>query len=208
MPCTRAHAMHSCSSHALSLMPCTLAHAIHSRSSHALSLKPCTRVQRSTVETAPTAHAKSPRGRRGGAHKSPRLSYNIQRARSLEGAGGRRATKKPTHNYLTYMSHFAPFDTNNSNQLGEHELRQCLISLGCKKKLGDAKFDKLVLHSFTVFDKNKDGALDFEEFMNLYKVLRGKVCHTLLSSFFSFPPHSFTRRSLQSRSVVVVPVVL
>ena len=42
---------------------------------------------------------------------------------------------------------------------------------GLRKKLGAKKFDVLMKHSFGNFDKNHDGALNFQEFLRLYTVL-------------------------------------
>jgi hypothetical protein len=80
------------------------------------------------------------------------------------------------HDRINNKAHslFAQFDLNNDKKLGENELRQCLVSLGCEKKLGSKKFDILMKHSFAKFDKNGDGVLDFEEFLRLYSVLMGQ----------------------------------
>ena len=69
---------------------------------------------------------------------------------------------------------FAKFDVNDDKSLGQQELRECLVSLGCEKKLGTKKFDVLMRHSFGKFDKNHDGTLDFQEFLRLYTVLMGQ----------------------------------
>ena len=45
---------------------------------------------------------------------------------------------------------------------------------GLRKKLGAKKFDVLMKHSFGKFDKDHDGALDFQEFLRLYTVFMGQ----------------------------------
>ena len=69
---------------------------------------------------------------------------------------------------------FEKFDVNDDKTLGQQELRECLVSMGCEQKLGTKKFDLLMKHSFGKFDKNHDGALDFQEFLRLYTVLMGQ----------------------------------
>merc|ERR1711934_983444 len=80
------------------------------------------------------------------------------------------------HDRINHKAHslFAEFDVNNDKRLAEKELRQCLVSMGCEKKLGSNKFDLLLKHSFKKFDKEHDGTLDFEEFLRLYTVLMGQ----------------------------------
>merc|ERR1712224_230314 len=68
---------------------------------------------------------------------------------------------------------FAQYDVDNSKTLGETELRQILVILGCEAKLGAKKFDDLMKHSFSKFDKDGNAELDFQEFLRLYSMLMG-----------------------------------
>jgi len=68
---------------------------------------------------------------------------------------------------------FAQYDVDNDKTLGKIELRQILVTLGCEEKLGAKKLDNLMTHSFSKFDKDNDGSLDFQEFLRLYNMLMG-----------------------------------
>ena len=80
------------------------------------------------------------------------------------------------HERLYNKAHdlFAKFDVDNDKTLGKQELRECLVALGCEKKLGKQKFDALLKHSFAKFDKNNDGVIGIDEFLRLYAVLMGQ----------------------------------
>jgi len=73
------------------------------------------------------------------------------------------------------MIHFQKYDTDRSGSLEYAELVACLDDMGCRTQLGDEKFTKLVKYSMKNFDKDKDGQLDFSEFVKLYNKLQATV---------------------------------
>ena len=100
----------------------------------------------------------------------------VPKAKRPTRATSKRHDTGPMHERLYNQAHdlFAKYDEDNDKILGEKELKECLIALGCEKKLGKEKFDVMFKRSFAKFDKNKDGALDFQEFLRLYTVLMGQ----------------------------------
>ena len=75
----------------------------------------------------------------------------------------------------TAQMHFQKYDVDRNGKLEKRELSAILENLGCKEQLGEEKFVKLVKSSIKSFDKDKDGKLDYGEFVQLFNKMQGTI---------------------------------
>ncbi|KAL9645858.1 hypothetical protein ABK040_003588 [Willaertia magna] len=65
---------------------------------------------------------------------------------------------------------FEKYDLDKSNTIDHHELKK-LLEETLKTKLSDNLFNRYVSTQFDKSDKNKDGKIQFDEFVQFYKAL-------------------------------------